>query len=72
MRIYQLYTAEEFINRYATKEITEQQLMQMYAMHVATSFAAECVNKALGNKMEVSNSLHSKIEGMYDSIEWGE
>lgn len=31
--------------------------MQMYARHVATSFAAECVNEALGNKMEVCTIL---------------
>ena len=51
-------------------EITEEQLLQMYARHVATSFAAECSNEALGNKMEVSNALHSKIDSKYNSIEW--
>ena len=70
MKIYQLQTAKEFIDRYSTSEITEEQLMQMYARHVATSFAAECVNEALGNKMEVSNALHSKIDSKCNSIEW--
>jgi len=70
MKIYQLQTAKEFINRHSTNEITEEQLMQMYARHVATSFAAKCANEALGNKMEVSNALHSKIDSMYNSIEW--
>jgi len=70
MKIYQLKTAKEFIDRYPTSEITKEQLMQMYARHVATSFAAECANKVLGNKMEVSNALHSKIDSMYNSIEW--
>ena len=70
MKIYQLQTVKEFKKRYSTSEITEEQLMQMYAKHVATSFAAECVNEALENKMEVSNTLHSKIDSMYDSIEW--
>ena len=69
-KIYQLQTAKEFIDRYSTSEITEEQLMQMYARHVATSFAAECANEALGNKMEVSNALHSKIDSKYNSIEW--
>jgi hypothetical protein len=70
MKIYQLQTAKEFIDRYSTSEITEEQLMQMYAKHVATSFAAECTNEALGNKMEVSNFMHSRIDKMYNSIEW--
>tara|TARA_R110001606_G_scaffold117117_2_gene246466 strand:+ start:350 stop:562 length:213 start_codon:yes stop_codon:yes gene_type:complete len=70
MKIYQLQTAKEFINRNSTSEITEEQLLQMYARHVATSFAAECSNEALGNKMEVSNALHSKIDSKYNSIEW--
>jgi hypothetical protein len=69
MKIYQLQTAKEFYNQVKDNHTTEE-LMQMYARHVATSFAAECANKALGNKMEVSNSLHSKIESMYNSIEW--
>ena len=33
--------------------------------------AAECVNETLGNKMEVSNALHSSIENRYNSIIWG-
>ena len=70
MKIYQLQTAKEFINGNSTSEITEEQLLEMYARRVATSFAAECVNEALGNKMEVSNALHSKIDSKYDSIEW--
>lgn len=70
MRIYQLNTAKEFIDRYSTSEITEEQLMQMYAEDVAKKFAAECVNEALGNKMIVSNSLHHSIEEKYKSIIW--
>lgn len=69
MKIYQLQTAKEFHNQQKGNHSTEE-LMQMYARHVATFFAAECANEALGNKMEVSNSLHSKIESMYNSIEW--
>jgi hypothetical protein len=42
----------------------------MYAKHVSEKFAAECVNESLGNKMVVSNSLHSKIENKYNSIIW--
>jgi hypothetical protein len=42
----------------------------MYAEDVAKRFAAECVNEALGNKMEVSNMLHSAIENKYKSIIW--
>lgn len=70
MKVYQLQTAKEFIDRYSTSEITEEQLMQMYARHVATFFAAECVNEALGDKIMGSNALHSKIDSMYNSIEW--
>jgi hypothetical protein len=44
--------------------------MQMYAEDVAKRFAAECVNQALQNKMEVSNALHHAIEGKYKSIIW--
>jgi hypothetical protein len=69
MRIYQLRTAEEFYNSIKGNFTTEE-LMQMYAEDVAKRFAAECVNEALGNKMEVSNALHSKIENKYKSIIW--
>ena len=69
MRIYQLKTAKEFIERYGHGYSTED-LMQMYAEDVAKRFAAECVNEALGNKMEVSNSLPHAIEGKYKSIIW--
>ena len=69
MRIYQLKRAKEFIERYGQGYSTEY-LMQMYAEDVAKRFAAECVNEALGNKMEVSNALHSRIESMYKSIIW--
>lgn len=69
MRIYQLKTAKEFYNSFKENLSTEQ-LMQMYAEDVAKRFAAECVNEALGNKMEVSNALHSKIESKYKSIVW--
>jgi len=69
MRIYQLRTAEEFYNSIKGNFSTTE-LMQMYADDVAKRFAAECVNEALGNKMEVSNALHSKIENKYKSIIW--
>lgn len=69
MRIYKLKTAKEFYNSIKGNFTTEE-LMQMYAEDVAKRFAAECVNEALGNKMEVSNALHSKIESMYKSIIW--
>ena len=69
MRIYQLKTATEFYN--STKgNFTTEELMQMYAEDVAKRFAAECVNEALGNKMEVSNSLHHAIGEKYNSIIW--
>lgn len=72
MTIYQLKTAKEFMDNPFVKEqnLTTEQLMQIYAEYVAKRFAAECVNEALGNKMEVSNALHSKIESMYKSIIW--
>ncbi len=72
MRIYQLKTAKEFMeNPFVKKQnLTTEQLMQIYAEDVAKRFAAECVNEALGNKMEVSNSLHHAIEGKYKSIIW--
>lgn len=69
MRVYQLKTAKEFFNSVQGNFSTEE-LMQMYAEDVAKRFAAECVNEALGNKMEVSNTLHSKIESKYRSIIW--
>lgn len=70
MKIYQLQTAKEFLSVNSTSKVTEEQLLEMYARHVATSFSAECANEALGNKMEVSNELHSKIYSKYNSIEW--
>jgi hypothetical protein len=70
MRIYQLNTAKEFANYFKNSNLSQEELMQMYAKHVAEKFAAECVNEALGNKMEVSNTLHSKIESKYNSIIW--
>lgn len=69
MRIYQLQTAKEFYNS-IKGNFTIEEVMQMYAEHVAKRFAAECVNEALGNKMIVSNMLHSKIENNYKNIEW--
>lgn len=69
MRIYQLQTAEEFYKA-VNNNYTVAQLMQMYAADVAKRFAAECVNEALGNKMEVSNALHHAIEKKYNSINW--
>ena len=70
MRIYQLKTAKEFLNRWKDSNLSQEELMQMYAKDVSQRFAAECVNEALGNKMEVSNALHSKIESKYNSIIW--
>ena len=70
MRIYQLKTAKEFLNRWKDSNLTQEQLMQMYAKDVAERFAAECVNEAMGNNMELSNALHSKIESKYNSIIW--
>jgi hypothetical protein len=69
MRIYQLRTAKEFYNSIKENFSTEE-LMQMYAEDVAKRFAAECVNEALGNKMEVSNLLHIAIDKKYKSIIW--
>lgn len=69
MRIYQLRTAKEFYSS-IKENLTTEELMQMYAEDVAKRFAAECVNEALGNKMEVSNALHHAIEGKYKSIIW--
>lgn len=69
MRIYQLKTAKEFYNSIQGNFTTEE-LMQMYAEDVAKRFSAECVNEALGNKMEVSNYLHHAIEVKYKSIIW--
>ena len=68
MRIYQLITAKEFIENFKDSNLSQEELMQMYAQDVAELFAAECVNEALGNKMEVSNALHAKIEKKYNSI----
>jgi hypothetical protein len=70
MRIHQLKTAKEFLDYFKDSNLSQEQLMQMYAEDVAKRFAAECVNEALGNKMEVSNSLHHAIEGKYRSIIW--
>lgn len=69
MVIYQLQTPKEFCNSIKGHFSTEE-LMQMYSEHVAKKFAAECVNEALGNKMEVSNALNHAIEGKYNSIIW--
>lgn len=69
MIIYQLKTAKEFYNS-IKENLSIEQLMQIYAEDVAKRFAAECVNEALGNKMEVSNALHSRIENKYKSIIW--
>jgi len=72
MKIYQLKTAAEFLEYFKDSNLTQEELMRMYAEDVAKRFAAECVNEALGNKMEVSNSLHRAIEVKYNSIEWYE
>jgi hypothetical protein len=72
MRIYQLKTAREFLDYFKDSNLTQEQLMQIYAEDVSKKFAAECVNEALGNKMEVSNSLHIAIDKKYKSIIWEE
>ncbi len=69
MNIYQLKTAEDYYKT-INKTCSNLEIMQMYAEDVAKRFAAECVNEALGNKMEVSNSLHIAIEKKYKSINW--
>jgi len=69
MHIYQLRTAKDYYNSIKGNFSTEE-LMQMYAEDVAKRFAAECVNEALGNKMEVSNALHIAIDKKYKSIVW--
>jgi hypothetical protein len=82
MHIYQLKTAKQvlssenipdrIVNDFDLPEYrkTISDLMHSYAEDVAKRFAAECVNEALGNKMEVSNSLHHAIENKYKSIVW--
>ena len=70
MRIYQLKTAKQFLDYFKDSDLSTEELMQAYAKDVAEKFAAECVNEALGNKMEVSNSLHMSIEKKYNSIIW--
>ena len=70
MKIYQLKTVKEFTESFKNSNLSQEELMQIYAKDVAQKFAAECVNEALGNKMEVSNALHSKIESKYNSIIW--
>jgi hypothetical protein len=72
MRIYQIKTAKEFMNDpfFKGQNLSTEQLMQAYAEDIAKRFAAECVNEALGNKMEVSNGLHDKINKRYKSIVW--
>ena len=82
MKIYQLKTAEEWLKSSNIDDVivnksdlseyhkTISDLMQNYAEHVSKSFSAECVNQALGNKMEVSNALHERIDKMYKSIDW--
>lgn len=70
MKIYQLQTAGEFYSRLEGNFSTEE-CMSMYAEHVGKKFAAKCVNEALGNKMEESNSLHDAIDRRYKSIVWG-
>jgi hypothetical protein len=67
MDIYQLKTAKDF-RKTVFGQFTTEQLMQIYAEDVAKRFAAECVNDALGNKMEVSNALYIAIEKKYKSI----
>jgi hypothetical protein len=72
MQIYQLKTAKEFLNDpfWKKQNLSTEKLMEIYAEDVAKRFSAECVNEALGNKMEVSNALHIKIEKKYKSIIW--
>jgi hypothetical protein len=69
MNIYQLKTAKDFQELFKD-ELTVEEIMHKYAEHVATKFAAECVNQALGNQFCVSNTLHHAIEEKYKSIIW--
>ena len=69
MHIYQLRTAKDFYNS-IKENLTTEEIMQLYAEDVAKRFAAECVNEALGNKMEASNALHDAINNKYKSIVW--
>lgn len=71
MRIYGLKTAKEFLDSIKGQgDFTTEELMHIYAEYVAKAFAAECVNEALGNQMEVSNALHIAIDKKYESIIW--
>ena len=74
MRLYQLQKPKEFLDYWKKSELNlnQEELMEMYAKHVAEKFAAKCVNEALGNSMEVSNSLNMVIEKKYNSIIWEE
>lgn len=71
MKIYQLKTAKDFIKDSFVKEqnLTVEKLIQLYAEDVSKRFATECVNKALGNKMEVPNALYERIDLIYKSID---
>jgi len=70
MKIYQLKTPREFLNLIQGKGLSMEAVMYSYAEHVATKFAADCVNEALGNEMEVSNALHIAIDKKFQLIEW--
>lgn len=82
MILYQLKTAKEYLkNLNISDKIVNQEdlsefhqtiseLMQLYAEDVSKRFGAECANQALGNKMEISNALHERIDKMYKSIDW--
>ena len=70
MKIYQLQNPKQFLNHWKDSNLSQEQLLYMFARDVSQKFAAECVNEALGNKMEVSNALHEAIEKKFNSIEW--
>jgi len=72
MKIYQLKTPQEFLDSIQGQGLSVEAAIYSYAEHVATSFAAECVNETLGNQMEVSNALHIAIDKKFQSIEWSD
>ena len=71
MKIYQLKTPQQFLDSIEGHGLSIEVAMYSYAEDVATKFAAECVNEALGNQpMKVSNALHIAIDKKFQSIEW--
>lgn len=69
IKINELETAEDFYNNLKDNYSIEE-CMQMYAKHVSVKFDAEVLFKSLGKKGKLPSELLSKIEHMYNSIEW--